>query len=323
MSGKLIPNTFQTPNLYVDRLMHLLTPQEVVVLLFATREILGWHDKIEGRRSHISYSVFTEGKIDKTGARWSWGCGLGNNAVMKALKALHAFGILTKEGDATGPLGQRYHIQDDGDKIDWKGLETRQQEKKKRDKARIEKARGSRKTNVLSDKEKRASCPTKRERLVPQNASVLSHKEKETHIKPNKNPSHGANAPPPPAPPAISKPVPEQKQLTPAQAMFGALAEVCQIDLTTLTENQRGALNQSGKKLREASAGPIELTAFGEWWYAYDWRGKRGDPPRPHQVRETWGQFIIHNNGGGHNARQSSNPRAANYSPPLATRATA
>ncbi len=154
----------------------------------------------------------------------------------------------------------------------------------------------------------------------PLPSEVDPRSEKETT---ERNKTTGADAPALPAPPVTPEPVQEKKQSTPAQAMFTALAEVCQIDLTTLTENQRGALNQSGKKLRQASAGPTELTAFCDWWYAYDWRGKRGEPPRPHQVRETWGQFLIHDNGGGHNARQSSNPRAPNYSPPLATRATA
>ena len=80
--------------------------------------------------------------------------------------------------------------------------------------------------------------------------------------------------------------------------MFSALAELCQIDWRACTYEQRNALNQSEKLLRtKLEASPADLKTFTDWWYANDWRGRGGDgrppsPPKPHQVRETWGQFI-------------------------------
>lgn len=111
---------------------------------------------------------------------------------------------------------------------------------------------------------------------------------------------------------------PSQKQQE-SRAMFSALASVCQINLTTLTGTQRKQLNQSGLKLREAEAIPADMEPFATWWYANDWRGKKGDAPRPAQVRETWGQFKTWREGGqAYGAHtQSTDPKAPNYRPPL------
>jgi len=101
--------------------------------------------------------------------------------------------------------------------------------------------------------------------------------------------------------------------------MFAVLASVCQINLTTLTSTQRKQLNQSEKILRKDSATPADMEPFATWWYANDWRGKKGDAPRPAQVRETWGKFKAWREGGQqHGAKfQSTNPRAPNYRPPI------
>lgn len=76
-----------------------------------------------------------------------------------------------------------------------------------------------------------------------------------------------------------------------ARAMFSALARVCKFNLKTMTGKQRLSCNQSEKLLRKAGATPELLDAFSEWWYTHDWRGKKKEPPRPEQVRETWGQY--------------------------------
>jgi len=102
---------------------------------------------------------------------------------------------------------------------------------------------------------------------------------------------HGADAPCA----SESETEPEQlKTKTPAQEMFEALATVCAWDLDLITEKQRGALNQTGKLLREMrgqTVTPTDVLAFGEWWRANDWRGKQGEFPRPDQVRAEWGRF--------------------------------
>lgn len=131
--SSLIPNTFQHPNLYIDRLAHLLTPQEQVVLNKAVREILGWQNKRLTRQANISLSVFVDGKFDSNGNRLCYGCGLGTGSVRTALKTLDKFKILLKDGEPTQD-GQLYTLQIDSEKIDWQGLENRKagQDQKRR-----------------------------------------------------------------------------------------------------------------------------------------------------------------------------------------------
>lgn len=75
--------------------------------------------------------------------------------------------------------------------------------------------------------------------------------------------------------------------------MFEDLARLCQIDWRVCTTEQRGSLNQTEKILRcEAQAVRGDFGRFEKWWYQFDWRGRQGQPPRPHQVREMWGQFL-------------------------------
>lgn len=45
----LIPNSFQMPNLFTDRLMHLLKPEEFLVLSYATRRIYGFRKRQDRR----------------------------------------------------------------------------------------------------------------------------------------------------------------------------------------------------------------------------------------------------------------------------------
>ena len=78
----------------------------------------------------------------------------------------------------------------------------------------------------------------------------------------------------------------------PGNAHFVALAEVCRIDLSLATNNQKQQLGQSAKLLRDkAKVAPAEIARFGAWWYAEDWRGKKGQAPTPAQVREEWARF--------------------------------
>lgn len=73
--------------------------------------------------------------------------------------------------------------------------------------------------------------------------------------------------------------------------MFSAVAAACQINWRLCTEGQRGALNQTESKLREVGAIPDDIKQFYKWWCVHDWRGQKGEPPEPHQIREEWGRF--------------------------------
>jgi hypothetical protein len=57
---RLIPNSFQTPNAFVDDIMHLLESDEYKILSFATRHILGWRGSVEDRQSRISLTMFVD-----------------------------------------------------------------------------------------------------------------------------------------------------------------------------------------------------------------------------------------------------------------------
>ncbi len=60
--NRLKPNTFQTPNLLVDKLMPLLDDRELRVLIFATRHIYGWPETNAAGRECLSVSAFEKGQ---------------------------------------------------------------------------------------------------------------------------------------------------------------------------------------------------------------------------------------------------------------------
>jgi hypothetical protein len=140
MSG-IVPNSFQYPNIFIDRLQYLLTPEENTVLTKAIREILGWAGKIETRQGRISLSVFVDGKVNKkTGERICYGCGLKVGAIRNALAVLDKRGILIKIGEATND-GQMYTLQGDETKIDWDWLQNRKDGRSQANEQRTRNAR--------------------------------------------------------------------------------------------------------------------------------------------------------------------------------------
>lgn len=175
--SKIIPNTFQTPNSYVDTAMELLTPEEYKCLSFAARHILGWQDKINKRRGVISVSMFERGYTTSEGTNYG-GTGLGINAVLRAVDELVRFEFLIPIGSPTSD-GQEYEL---GQSPKWDLMLERREEWLAKNRRRTEKARAARqsKRGVLSDK---ALCPTKEERFVAQNDSGLSDKRNQSHVQ--------------------------------------------------------------------------------------------------------------------------------------------
>jgi len=84
------------------------------------------------------------------------------------------------------------------------------------------------------------------------------------------------------------KPTEKQKQ---NQDMFNAIAKVCQINWRVASSRAKGQINQSGKKLRDEGFSSDDILSFGEWWFAKDWRGVKGQPPTPAQIRDEIGKF--------------------------------
>jgi len=136
--SKIIPNSFQTPNAYVDEAMYLLTPEEYKVLSFIDRHILGWQEKVMERKSAISLTMLVNGYQSKKTGRWFHGTGLSRPTVNKCLDALTAYGFVIPEGKP-GPKGQVWVI---GDYPDYDGLRERYMIKQAETDLRMARVRG-------------------------------------------------------------------------------------------------------------------------------------------------------------------------------------
>jgi hypothetical protein len=139
----ILPNTFQHPNIFIDRLMYFLTPEENTVLTFAVRRILGFQENISSRKDNISLSQFTDGiRSSKDGSTLSYGCGLGTTAVRNALENLERYKILIPTTEKPDPRkGQEYWLQDNADNIDWIGLLERSDAAEEKARKQTQKAR--------------------------------------------------------------------------------------------------------------------------------------------------------------------------------------
>jgi len=82
--------------------------------------------------------------------------------------------------------------------------------------------------------------------------------------------------------------------------MFETIAHVCRIDLKLCTKAQRLQVVQTTKALRKAGKTPEDIPKVERWWYLYDWRGKKGDAPRPAQLQEVWQQATAGTKNGEH-----------------------
>lgn len=173
--SSFIPNSVQTPHDYYDVIMPMIPPEEWVVLSYAIRHILGFHDRIVTRTRHISLSMFEHGYANYPG------CGLGKSAIIKALEPLVKYQLLVPVG-APSSKGQEWHL---NEFPDVEGLQERHAEKKNADKKRTQKARvisngeTENEESGLSHRPVEAVCRTDQKRSVPQTRGGLSHRHKE------------------------------------------------------------------------------------------------------------------------------------------------
>lgn len=143
MSGNksgFVPNSFQTPNGYVDDLMPYLTGEEYKVLIYATRRILGF----QKRQDRISLSQFTDGtKSIKDGRTLDSGTGLGRETVSKCLDTLVRFGLMVKEADNDPKTneGTLWSLQWDDSLVNWGSIREAVERRSKINKNRMIKAR--------------------------------------------------------------------------------------------------------------------------------------------------------------------------------------
>ena len=125
-----IPNSYQTPNIYIDVLLPLLTDSEWRVLSFAMRHILGWREKIKARKGVISLSMFENGYGPYPG------CGLNKQTIIKTLKSLVEHNIMEK--DTKTRDGTKWYLVEDYDDMQIEALEIRFANKQSKDKKRTE-----------------------------------------------------------------------------------------------------------------------------------------------------------------------------------------
>lgn len=146
-----IPNSYQTPNAYVDSLMAFLTPEEWKVLSYMARRIFGFNK----REDRISLSQMEHGIVDGSGNRLDHGTGLGRTALIKALAGLKRYHIALEvaPNDPKCNKGACYALNLDSGKVDWQGLEARHQEAKAKSQQRTGKAR-----EVKADRLTLADC---------------------------------------------------------------------------------------------------------------------------------------------------------------------
>lgn len=139
------PNTFMTPNEYVDRYLPYLTGEEVKVLLYATRRILGF----QKRQDRISMSLFTTGMRSKEGEVLDMGTGLSNATVKKCLDNLVAFGLLVhvQDNDKKKNEGVLWSLQWKKANVNEKALQERAAKKDEKQKGKMVKARSMRHTH--------------------------------------------------------------------------------------------------------------------------------------------------------------------------------
>lgn len=112
MSGKYIVNSFQTPNAIIDDLMPLLTDSEFRVLMFMTRQILGWSSSAVTKRARIAQSIIANGYTytDSEGNdQTKLGCGVKKGAIKAALKSLQEYRIIKAIGKPTND-GQMWEL---------------------------------------------------------------------------------------------------------------------------------------------------------------------------------------------------------------------
>ncbi len=164
----LIPNSWQTPNDFMDKYNPYLTSEEWRVLSYACRHILGWHDYVNSRMRRMSLSFFENGYGPYPG------CGLKRAAIIRALDSLAQFGLLAKVGKPTQE-GQMWKLPLLESEIDLEGLQARQAEKTQKAVSRTNHAR----------QVKAAVSPTNHQQLVPlttmQGAGGMSDKLNQSH----------------------------------------------------------------------------------------------------------------------------------------------
>ena len=138
--SRIVPNSYQTPNLYTDRLMAYLNGDEWKTLHYALRRTFGFNRE----RDRISVSQFMSGngRLDEAGRLLEYGTGLSHGTQLEAINSLMRFGILIEVAPNNRENhGRLWELQLDESRIRFDLLEERHAAARRVNQRRTAKAR--------------------------------------------------------------------------------------------------------------------------------------------------------------------------------------
>ena len=196
-----ITNSYQTPNEYADRFMHLLSGDEWKVLSYTVRRIFGF----QKREDRISLTQYQYGKRSKqTGEMLDYGTGLSRKTIIKVLASLCNFRLMVKlaTNDPRLDEGACYALQTDSSKVDVEGLNDRVRGAREVNARRSQKAReksleGRREDVSLSDSGVSDTPPQADVSDTPPPVSETHHPWCAGHTDDNQGKDRGKTDPPP------------------------------------------------------------------------------------------------------------------------------
>lgn len=137
---RILPNSYQKPNLYTDKLMRFLTGDEWKTLDYAMRRTFGFNKDVD--RISISQFMNGNGKLDELGQPLEFGTGLSRPTQIRAINELVRFGILVELAPNNAQKhGRLWKLQLDETQLRFDLLQQRAADRKAVGQARTTKAR--------------------------------------------------------------------------------------------------------------------------------------------------------------------------------------
>ncbi len=141
--NRIVPNSYQKPNLYTARLMRFLTGDEWKTLDYALRRTFGFNK--ESDRISVSQFMNGNGRLDESGEPVEYGTGCHREAQVHAIDELIRFGILVPlaPNDAQ-KRGRKWKLQLDEAEVRFDLIQERYEAGQEKNRKRTAKARASR-----------------------------------------------------------------------------------------------------------------------------------------------------------------------------------
>lgn len=311
-----IPNSFQTPNAFVDKLMPYLTSDEWKVLTYAMRRIFGFNK----RQDRIALSQFTDGVENSEGELLDEGTGMSRPLVVAALGELVKYRVLICLG--SNHEGTLYALPIENMNIDFDGLRKRRDDMRELSRKRVEKLiqgnRSKRERELQSvpqryRSEEYHSGTDQSTAVVPQSVPLrYTQNTVETQRNTVFNPTGGNEVFPEdqpeepetfqtpeelgftktPPPPSVPRTAEEIKASVVKAVQRGADRDFeiksAIMQLFRLTPNWNIKANRDFLMWAKELPADQSFDRFSEWWYSMDWRGKTGQDPTLKDIRDNW-----------------------------------